>query len=93
HTDPRMVGLSPRLRQTLSLLLAGHSEKAITARLSLSRHTVHQYIKMLHCRLGVCSRTELLAKWAAAAPSGALILDIPGFPRVPAAAPPVVANN
>ncbi len=93
HTDPRLAGLGPRLRQTLSLLLSGHSETIIAAQLSLSRHTVHQYIKMLYCRLGVCSFTELLALPKLSQPRGALILDIPGFPRVPAAAPPVVANN
>ncbi len=36
---------SPRERQTLDLLLTGESEKRIAARLGLSGHTVHEYVK------------------------------------------------
>src|SRR5689334_5355218 len=39
------VALSPRMRQTLERLLAGDSEKEIAARLGVSRHTVHVYVK------------------------------------------------
>jgi len=53
--------LSPRMRQTLDRLLAGDSEKEIAARLGLSPHTVHVYIKSLYPRLGVSSRGELFA--------------------------------
>lgn len=90
--DPRIAALGPRLRQTLSLLLASRSEKVIATQLSLSRHTVHQYVKMLYRRLGVCSNIELLALPDRLHPHGVLILDIPGCPRLPAGAPPV-ANN
>jgi len=55
--------LSPRQRQTLDLLLAGRSEKEIAAKLSISRHTVHAYVKMLYKRFDVSSRAELLARW------------------------------
>ena len=55
--------LSPRERQTLELLLAGNSEKQIAARLAISRHTVHVYVKSLYKRFGVNSRPELLARW------------------------------
>jgi DNA-binding CsgD family transcriptional regulator len=55
--------LSRRQRQTLELLLAGNAEKQIAARLSISRHTVHVYVKSLYKRFGVNSRPELLAKW------------------------------
>jgi len=55
--------LSPRQRQTLELLLAGNAEKQIAARLSISRHTVHVYVKSLYKRFAVNSRPELLAKW------------------------------
>jgi DNA-binding CsgD family transcriptional regulator len=54
--------LPPRLSQTLSELLAGRSEKEIAARLELSRHTIHNYVKALHQRFEVSSRGELLAK-------------------------------
>ena len=55
--------LSRRQRQTLELLLSGDAEKQIAARLSISRHTVHVYVKSLYKRFGVSSRGELLAKW------------------------------
>jgi DNA-binding CsgD family transcriptional regulator len=55
--------LSRRQRQTLDLLLAGNAEKQIAARLSISRHTVHVYVKSLYKRFNVNSRSELLAKW------------------------------
>jgi len=57
--DPR---LSPRERQTLQHLLAGDSEKQVAAKLGLSRHTVHIYVKMLYKHFEVNSRGELLAK-------------------------------
>jgi DNA-binding CsgD family transcriptional regulator len=55
--------LSRRQRQTLEFLLTGDGEKQIAARLSISRHTVHVYVKSLYKRFGVSSRGELLAKW------------------------------
>jgi len=58
--------LPPRLSQTLSELLAGRSEKEVAARLDLSRHTIHNYVKALHQRFEVSSRGELLAKAGAA---------------------------
>ena len=42
------VGLSPRLQQTLGLLLTGDSEKQIAAGMGVSRHTVHVYVKQLY---------------------------------------------
>ena len=58
--------LPPRQRQTLDRLLAGDSEKQIAARLEVSKHTVHIYVKSLYRRFGVCSRGELLAQFVAA---------------------------
>jgi DNA-binding CsgD family transcriptional regulator len=55
--------LSRRQRQTLELLLSGNAEKQIAAHLSISRHTVHVYVKSLYKRFGVSSRGELLARW------------------------------
>ncbi len=54
--------LPPRLTQTLAALAEGCSEKEVSQRLGISRHTVHNYVKALHQRLGVASRGELLAK-------------------------------
>jgi DNA-binding CsgD family transcriptional regulator len=53
--------LPPRLTQTLQELIEGKSEKEIAAKLGLSKHTIHNYVKALHQRLGVSSRGELLA--------------------------------
>lgn len=55
--------LSRRLAQTLELLLSGDGEKQIAAKLGLSRHTVHVYVKSLYKHFEVCSRAELLARW------------------------------
>jgi DNA-binding CsgD family transcriptional regulator len=57
------VPLSPRMRQTLERLLAGDSEKEIAARLGLSPHTVHVYVKTVYRRFDVCSRGELFARF------------------------------
>jgi hypothetical protein len=54
--------LPPRLSQTLAALQAGCSEKEVSIRLGISQHTVHNYVKALHQRLGVTSRGELLSK-------------------------------
>lgn len=54
--------MSPRLTQTLELLLEGLSEKQVAARLQISRHTAHDYVKRLYKIAAVSSRAELLAK-------------------------------
>lgn len=56
-----LPNLSPRMQQTLERLLVGDSEKQIAARLGLSRHTVHVYVKALYRGFNVSSRGELLA--------------------------------
>jgi DNA-binding CsgD family transcriptional regulator len=60
---PPMPKMAPRLRQTLDLLLIGDGEKQIAAKLKLSPHTIHDYVKMVYRQFGVCSRAELLALW------------------------------
>ena len=57
------MAVSPRQRQVLDYLLAGHSEKQIAEKLRLSRNTVHHHVKALHRHFGVSSRSELLARW------------------------------
>ena len=54
-------GLSKRLRDTLSLLLEGHSEKQVATALGLGTRTVHDYVTRLYQHFQVCSRAELLA--------------------------------
>ncbi len=55
--------LAPRLQETLDATLDGLSEKEIAARMRLSEHTVHQYVKALYRRYRVRSRAELMALW------------------------------
>ena len=54
-------GLSKRLKETLTLLLDGRSEKEVASALSLSVKTVHDYVTMLYEHFDVSSRAELLA--------------------------------
>jgi DNA-binding NarL/FixJ family response regulator len=60
---PETANLAPRLQQTLKHLLDGDSEKQIAAKLALSRHTVHVYVKGLYRHFGASSRGELLSRW------------------------------
>jgi DNA-binding CsgD family transcriptional regulator len=63
-SDPvARLDVSPRLQRVLYRLLAGDSEKQAATRLSLSRHTVHEYVRALYRELGVCSRAELMARF------------------------------
>lgn len=55
--------LSPRMRQTLDALLDGDSEKQIARKLSLSKHTVHVYVKAIYRGFAVNSRGELLSRF------------------------------
>jgi len=54
--------LSPRLTQTLSHLLDGDSEKEIAAKMELSRHTIHVYVKSIYRKYKVSTRAELMAR-------------------------------
>lgn len=62
-------GLSRRLRETLSLLLDGQSEKHAARELGLSLKTVHEYVGMLYRHFQVSSRGELLAYFIRRRPS------------------------
>ncbi|MBA4018759.1 MAG: hypothetical protein C0483_16450 [Pirellula sp.] len=55
--------LSPRERQTLVFVLAGHSHKSIAERMQISQHTVNDYVKQLHKHFNVVSRAELQANF------------------------------
>ena len=56
-----LVGLSPRLRQTLVSLLAGHAEKQIAIQLGVSGPTAHEYVGSIYRHFNVSSRSELMA--------------------------------
>lgn len=55
-----LLDLSPRHREILYGIFQGDSEKQLALRLGISQHTVHDYLKRLHRRLGVRSRGELI---------------------------------
>jgi DNA-binding CsgD family transcriptional regulator len=54
--------LSPRERDILQLLLTGKPEKLVAAALGISRHTAHQYVKIVYRKMQVTSRAELMAR-------------------------------
>jgi DNA-binding CsgD family transcriptional regulator len=60
---PHVSGLSPRMRQTLELLVRGDSERQIALKLKISPHTVHVYVKQLYKRFNANSRGELLSRF------------------------------
>ena len=64
--------LSRRMEQTLRSLLGGDSEKQVAAKLGLSQHTVHVYVKQLYKKYAVSTRAELLAKWVQSRPQSHL---------------------
>jgi DNA-binding CsgD family transcriptional regulator len=55
--------LSPRLRETLELMLSPMSLKEIAAELELSRHTVNDYQKALYRIFGVNCRAGLICQF------------------------------
>lgn len=64
------VPLSPRMRQTLELLLAGASEKQVARQLGVSQHTIHVYVKDIYQRFEVSSRAELMSRFVRPTPGG-----------------------
>jgi DNA-binding CsgD family transcriptional regulator len=53
--------ISPRMGQTLDLLMTGAADKQIADELGVSYHTVRQYVKSLYRTFDVRSRGELVA--------------------------------
>ena len=54
-------GLSPRQREVLALLVAGHSDKEIAAALFVSRPTASKHVAAILAKLGVDSRTAAVS--------------------------------
>jgi DNA-binding CsgD family transcriptional regulator len=54
--------LSPRERETLTLLAAGHSTMEIAERMAISKETVRNHVKRLLRSLDASSRVEAVAK-------------------------------
>jgi DNA-binding NarL/FixJ family response regulator len=59
--EPRNEELSAREREVLILLVAGASNKAIAARLTLSENTVKTHLSRIFAKLDVQSRAEAVA--------------------------------
>ena len=59
----RSLGLSGREAQIAQLLLAADDrEDAIAAALEISPHTVHTHLERLYRKLGVTSRSQVVAR-------------------------------
>jgi pimeloyl-ACP methyl ester carboxylesterase/DNA-binding CsgD family transcriptional regulator len=58
--DPAFEGLSPRERETLSLLADGLSNSEIAERLGISEKTVRNHLSHLFDKLGVWSRAQAI---------------------------------
>jgi DNA-binding NarL/FixJ family response regulator len=57
---PELVGpLTPREAQVAALIIEGLRDREIAARLTVSSHTVKQYVKQVYRKLGVNSRVAL----------------------------------
>ena len=63
-SDGSLLMLPARLRDVLIALAEGEGEKQIAQRLTISRNTVHEYVRRLFDRYGVSSRSELLVRAA-----------------------------
>jgi DNA-binding CsgD family transcriptional regulator len=58
-----VVELTPRLRTVLALLVDGNTRDDIAARLSLSSHTVKDYVKQIYRHFGVKSQVKLIRRF------------------------------
>ncbi|WP_250030961.1 alpha/beta fold hydrolase [Paractinoplanes maris] len=54
-------GLTPREREVLDLLVAGHSNAELAARLGIAVHTVERHLAAVYRKLGVRGRTAAVA--------------------------------
>jgi DNA-binding CsgD family transcriptional regulator len=61
-TSERPPRLSPRERETLTLLAAGHSTSEIAERMAISKETVRNHVKRVLRSLDANSRVEAVAK-------------------------------
>lgn len=54
--------LSPLEELVMQMLATGHGVPLIAAKLSRSKHTIHDHVKSLHRKMGINSRAELVAR-------------------------------
>lgn len=72
--NSKRENLSGAERRVLDLLLTGLSEKEMSGRLKISRHTVHNHVREIYRVFGVHSRAEMLAQFVPAPPSGQAVV-------------------
>ena len=61
--DGNRCSLSVSEQRVLTWLLEGFSEKEVASKLKISRHTVHNHVRMIYRAFKVTSRGELLARF------------------------------
>ncbi len=66
-SSPRAT-LTPRMRDTLDVLLTGATDKEIAVQIGISPHTVREYLKSIFKAYGVSSRAQIIAREAAKKP-------------------------
>jgi DNA-binding NarL/FixJ family response regulator len=59
----RLAALSPRERQIMTLIAAGHSNGEIAAHLVLTEKTVKNHVNRIYAKLGACSRPDAISRW------------------------------
>jgi len=65
------VHLTPREREIIQLIAAGHATKAIAAQCGLSIHTVKHHVRSVMGKLGLHTRLRLAAHWRQTGNGGA----------------------
>ena len=58
----RRFHLSPRERETVSLLSEGLTTKEIAHRMSVSPNTIKQFVKLTMSKMGVTTRSGIIGK-------------------------------
>ncbi|POM25057.1 putative transcriptional regulatory protein NarL [Actinomadura rubteroloni] len=61
--DRDRFGLSAREAEVMRLIVQGHSNGAIAARLFLAEKTVKNHVNRIYAKLGVTSRASAIASW------------------------------
>jgi len=65
--DGRLLGLSSREAEIMSLIAEGHSNGEIAALLVLAEKTVKNHVNRIYAKLGADSRATAIALWNDAA--------------------------
>ena len=61
--DGRLLGLSSREAEIMSLIAEGHSNGEIAAQLVLAEKTVKNHVNRIYAKLGADSRAAAIALW------------------------------